>query len=109
MTRNKVQNKSAAVLLTVIILTMVLSVIVVSIMSLNVSQVKTSQSIIDSMKAEYLGQAYFYKHHAETTLTGTSANLPSSESSILNQKKFEITGSILPSVPINEIKIDISF
>jgi Tfp pilus assembly protein PilX len=79
-------NDRGAVLLTVIILSVVLSVVVIGIMSLNVSQVKSSQSVIDELKAEYLAQGYFYQYYQEKVTTG-SASLPAG-SKTLDGKTF---------------------
>lgn len=83
----KKNNKSGAILLTVIILSMLLSVVVITIMSTNVGQIKTSQTIIDETKAEYLGQAYFYKYHQDMA-TGGAASTTNITGIIIDNKPF---------------------
>lgn len=64
-------NTNGTILLTVIILTMILSVIVISVMSVTTSQVKSSESIIDDLKATYLAEGHFYKYQQELIATGS--------------------------------------
>ena len=89
-------NQHGAVLLTVLVITMILTVVVISVMSVSVSQVKSSQQVIDDVKAEYLAEAYFYKYHQEKISSGASA-LPNPESVALDSKTFTITGAETPS------------
>ena len=103
-------NQSAAVLLTVIVLTMVLSVIVISIMSITVGQVKSSQSVIDELKADYLAQAYFLKYHQEMTTLGTNS-LGTIPDSILDNKSFSVSSASSDTGPndTTELTMTVSY
>lgn len=87
------KNTSGMALFTIIILTTILSVIVIGIMSLNVSQVKSSQTVIDELKAEYLAQGYFYRHHQEKITTGQALPLPTILFYSLDGKNFTLSSS----------------
>lgn len=79
-------------------------------MSMSVSQVKSSQTIIDDIQAEYLGQSYFLKYQAEKSLLGT-AELPIANSLLLDEQSFEASGTESPTFnpQVNAIRINISY
>lgn len=85
--RRHCNNRSGTVLFTVIVLTMILSVIVISIMSTSVGQVKSSQFVIDELKAEYLAESEFQRFHQEMTLNGMNS-LGSLGNVVLDTKTF---------------------
>ena len=77
----KINNDKGIILLTVIMLTIVLSVVAIGIMGVNVSQVRSSQSIVDNIKAEQLAIGVFYLCHQQLsegkpcTADGTSETI----------------------------------
>jgi len=87
----RIFSENAAVLLTVIVLIMVLSVIVIGVMSVSITQVKSSQEIIDSIKAEYIAQSEFLKFHQEMTSLDTNS-LSDIEDVRLDGKIFSFSG-----------------
>ncbi|MFP4473564.1 MAG: hypothetical protein ACLFPX_06850 [Candidatus Omnitrophota bacterium] len=71
-------NEEGFLLLTVIVMIIVLSVLVVGIMSLNVGQVRTGQSVVDSIKAEEFAKGVMYKY-AQAQYLGVSYDTDSVE------------------------------
>ncbi len=57
------RNDQGFMLLTVIVMIMALTVVVIGFMSISVSQVTSSQSIIDSIKAEEEAKGFLYRYH----------------------------------------------
>ncbi len=80
------------ILLTVIMMIIVLSLIVIGFMSSSVSQFRTSQSVVDRLKAEELAIGAFYQYH-QRQLDGAGAALPASEA--LDGKTFTISAPTL--------------
>ena len=107
---NMLKNRSGTVLVVVIMLTMMLSIIIIGILSLNVSQVRSSQSVIDELKAEYLAKGFFYQFHQQRAETG-AAPLPGA-SVDLDGKTFLIGSAQNPGAGINntdQIDLNINF
>lgn len=56
-------QNSGVILITVLMLTMVLSLVAIGILGLYVSQIKTSQSVVDTIKAEELAMGAAYREY----------------------------------------------
>lgn len=82
-------NNSGVILVTVIILTFVLSIVVVSIVGLHVSQVKSSQSVVDQIKAEQLAVGAAYQAYQCKEWEGCS--VPAAQNLGLDGKTFSVT------------------
>lgn len=82
-------HKSGMILFTVIVMVLILSVVVISIISLNVSQFKSSQSVVDEIKAEYLAKGHFYRYHQQRATTAGTIALPSGTAT-LDGKTFTL-------------------
>ncbi len=79
--------EAGIILLTVIMMIIILSLIVIGFMSTSVSQVKSSQTVIDRLKAEELALGVFYQYH-QRLLDNSTATAPASEQ--LDGKTFTI-------------------
>jgi len=55
-------NESGVILLTVVMVSLVLTVIAVGVMSTSVSQVKTSETVVDTIRVEELAKGIFYQY-----------------------------------------------
>lgn len=84
-------NESGIILVTVLLVTIILSVVAISILSLNVSQVKTGQSVVDNIKAEYLARGAFIYNYQEQAVDGEKGTFTPG---LLNGKTYTITTSI---------------
>jgi len=82
---NSKSNQSGMIFVTVVILTVILSIIVIGVIGLNVSQVKTSQSVIDDIKAEQVAKGAFYKFQ-QGQINGTVVD---NDTSTLNGRDFD--------------------
>jgi hypothetical protein len=81
-------NESGIILVTVLLVTIILSILAVGILSQNVSQVKTEQSVVDQIKAEYLAKGAF-NYDYQKSVTGEVG--PSPSPTVLDGKTFTIT------------------
>ncbi len=84
----RLKNESGIILVTVIILIMILSIVAIGVLSLNVSQLKTSSSVVDTIKAEQLATGLFYQDY-QRRLDGTGT-IPASPITI-DGKAYTIT------------------
>lgn len=97
----------------VLVIVLTMSVVAIGIMSFNVSQVTSSQSVVDSIKAEQLAIGAFYQYHQQVTETGNpTPGAPTQE--ILDGKAYTITVSNLgPSVvtpnSTSQIEVQVNF
>ena len=82
-------NESGIILVTVLLLTIVLSILAIGILSLNISRVTTSQSVVDSIKADYLARGAFIYEYQQNTLGEFAGAYPSAEG--LDGKTFTIS------------------
>ncbi len=82
-------NETGIILVTVIVLTIVLSIVAVGIMSLNVSQIKTSSSVVDTVRAEELATGLFYQDY-QRRIDGKDLTY-SPSSVIIDSKTYSIS------------------
>jgi len=83
------KNEDGVILLTVIMLTILLSLVILGFMSASVSQVKSSQTVIDQMKAEQLALGSFYRYNQ--WLIDGNADTPPAYEYQLDGKSFQVS------------------
>jgi hypothetical protein len=83
-------NNSGVILVTVLMLTFVLSIVVLGILGLYVSQVKSSQSVVDKIKAEQLAVGTAYRTYQCKEWQCPLGENPSYSSQVLDGKSFSI-------------------
>ena len=81
------QDNSGVIMITVLVLVLVLTVVAIGILGVNISQVSTSQSVVDSIKAEQLAIGAFYQYHQQQ-IDGNGTT-PTSET--MDNKTFSIS------------------
>ncbi len=95
-----IQSNSGVILLTVIMMVIVLSLVTLSFFGSSVSQVKSSQSVIDDMKAEQLTMGEFFRYH-QRCLQGSSCPTPVPSPVNLDDKTFTYQAPAVTASPLN--------
>jgi hypothetical protein len=83
------QNEKGVILLTVIMMAILLSMVIIGVMSASVTQVKSSQTIIDHMKAENLAMGEFYRYTQQ--INDGNFTVPPSTIKTIGDKSYTIT------------------
>ena len=101
------QDNSGVIMVTVLVLVLVMTVVAIGILGVNISQVSTSQSVVDSIKAEQMAIGAFYQYHQQQ-IDGTGTS-PTQE--VLDGKTYLISvqnkGAIGPN-NTNQIEVSIN-
>lgn len=107
---NFFKNDSGIILITVVILVLVLSIVAIGVMGLNVSQIKTSSSVVDTIKAEQLATGLLFQDHQRkidgTGTTPTSVTIGSTPYTIT---RTETAGSVATPNNANQVQFNISY
>ena len=113
----KLNNNSGVIMVTIILLTIVLSVTALGIMSANISQVKSTQSVIEEIKAEQLasGAFYVYQQHLNegcVNCTNQDCSLcPTIPTETLDEKAYSvlINGTGFGPYATDEITVSVTY
>src|SRR3990167_7411999 len=81
------QDNSGVIMITVLVLILVMTVVAIGILGVNISQVSTSQSVVDTIRAEQLAIGVFYQYHQQQI----DGNGTSPASEVIDGKKYDIT------------------
>ena len=86
------RDNSGVVMITVLVLVLIMTVVAIGILGINISQVSTSQSVVDSIKAEQLAIGAFYQYHQQQIEAGdgSGGGGGSSSQETLDGKTFQI-------------------
>ncbi len=95
-------NEQGFMLLTVIVLIMALTVVIIGFMSVSVSQVTSSQSIIDSIKAEEEAKGLIFRYHAARLSNVTTSFVSTSTAISLDEKTLTSSTTVIPDVGTNQ-------
>ncbi len=80
-------NESGIILLTVVMVSIVLAIIAVAVMSTSVSQVKTGETVVDSIRAEELAKGIFFQYQQGEISGGH--NIPSVV--VIDGRQYSVT------------------
>ena len=111
---SRINNKrpraqKGVILITVIMLIMVLSLVAIGILSLYVSQMKTTQSVVDTIKAEQLAMGEVYQQY-QCHEWGLCTTSPATQN--LDGKNYTVSAvaqSTDPNTNIRTYHINVSF
>ena len=107
-------DNSGVIMITVLVLVLVMTVVAIGILGVNISQVSTSQSVVDTIKAEQIAIGAFYQYHQQQ-VEGLSGALPTSETidgktyTISIDEKNPIDDGIVTPNNVNQVEITIDF
>ena len=104
------QDNSGVIMVTVLVLVLVMSVVAIGILGVNISQVSTSQSVVDTIKAEQLAMGAFYQYHQRRIegLVTNSSPIPISLDGKTYTVGVENQGNLGPN-NANQIEVTVNF
>ena len=100
-------DNSGVIMVTVLVMVLIMTVVAIGILGVNISQVSTSESVVDSIRAEQLAIGAFYQYH-QRQIEGVGNAL---NPEIIDNKTYTISMNITAGAGLNgtdkvEVKVD---